>query len=310
MGIRVISAGPLSTIQDLGRFKVMKNGFTQSGAMDLRSARLANRLVNNEEGCALVEMTLMGMTVEFDRQYIIAVTGADVMPQINGRAVKMNKAYRVKSGDTLKMGAAQNGCRAYLAVSGGIAVSYFMNSFSTNLKSAIGGFDGRKLQNGDVLEAFEWDVSSLDIKNAFVKPDRYSNDITVRAVLGPQDFMFTKEDIKSFFKQKYTVSAQADRMGIRLDGAPLKSKNGFDIISDGIVFGSVQVPESGMPIILMADHQTTGGYAKIATVISVDLPLLAQARPNDTVNFEQVTAKQAEELAKKENKLFKRLRLY
>ncbi|MGN1124281.1 MAG: biotin-dependent carboxyltransferase family protein [Eubacterium sp.] len=310
MGIKIINAGALSTVQDLGRFKVMKNGFTQSGAMDLRSARLANRLVNNEDGCAVVEMTLMGMTVEFDREYIIAVTGADVTPHINGNAVKMNKAYRVKKSDTLKMSVAKSGCRAYLAVSGGIAVPYFMNSFSTNLKSEIGGFNGRRLQNGDVLEVFEWDVSSLDIKNAFVKPEVYSGDITVRAVLGPQDFMFTADDIKSFFTQKYTVTAQADRMGIRLDGAPLKSKNGFDIISDGIVFGSVQVPESGMPIILMADHQTTGGYAKIATVISVDLPLLAQAKPNDTVKFEQISVANAEKLAKKESRLFERLKLY
>ena len=185
-----------------------------------------------------------------------------------------------------------------------------MDSFSTNLKSAIGGYHGRKLMNGDVIEVFDTPAASKNIDNAQLPPNEYSSNITVRAVLGPQDDMFTDEDIRLFFNTEYKVTPQADRMGIRLDGEPLKSKNGVDIISDGIVFGSVQVPKNGMPIVLMADHQTTGGYAKIATVISVDLPLLAQAKPNDTVHFEQVSVKEAEKLAKKEKKFFSKLKFY
>lgn len=310
MSFEILNAGPLSTVQDLGRFGVMKNGFTQSGAMDQRSAKLANLLVNNDMDCAVIEMTLMGITARFDGDYIIAVTGGDFGPALNDVPVKVNKAYRVKHGDVLKMGYAKSGVRAYLAVSGGVNVPPVMNSRSTNLKSAIGGYKGRKLMNGDVVEVFDTDVSGLRINNAELAPYDYSHDITVRAVLGPQDEMFTDGDIKSFFSTAYKVTPQADRMGIRLDGKALQSKNGVDILSDGIVFGSVQIPKNGMPIVLMADHQTTGGYAKIATVISVDLPLLAQAKPGDVIRFEQVTVKEAEKSAKRESKFYNKLRFY
>lgn len=310
MSFEILNAGPLSTVQDLGRFGVMKNGFTQSGAMDQRSAKLANLLVNNDMDCAVIEMTLMGITARFDGDYIIAVTGGDFGSVINDVPVKVNKAYRVKRGDVLKMGYAKSGVRAYLAVSGGVNVPPVMNSRSTNLKSAIGGYKGRKLMNGDIVEVFDTDVSGLRIDNAELAPYDYSHDITVRAVLGPQDEMFTADDIKSFFSTAYKVTPQADRMGIRLDGKALQSKNGVDILSDGIVFGSVQIPKNGMPIVLMADHQTTGGYAKIATVISVDLPLLAQAKPGDVIRFEQVTVKEAEKSAKRESKFYNKLRFY
>ncbi|MGN1203294.1 MAG: biotin-dependent carboxyltransferase family protein [Eubacterium sp.] len=315
MSFEILNAGPLSTVQDLGRFGVMKNGFTQSGVMDSRAAKLANLLVNNDVNCALIEMTLMGITAKFDGEYIIAVSGGDFGASINNEPIKNNKAYKVKNGDVLKIGSAKSGSRAYLAVSGGIDVPEVMNSRSTNLKSAIGGYHGRRLMNGDVVKVLDRDIYDKVYTNemfryARLEPDKYDSDITVRAVLGPQNNMFTQEDINTFFSTEYKVTPQSDRMGIRLDGAPLKSKNGVDIISDGIVFGSVQVPKNGMPIVLMADHQTTGGYAKIATVISVDLPLLAQVRPNDAVHFEQISVREAEKLAKKEKRFFDKLRLY
>lgn len=313
MSFEILNAGVLSTVQDLGRFGVMKNGFTQSGVMDLRSAKLANLLVNNDFGCAVLEMTLVGITARFHDEHIIALSGADFGAVINNEPIKTNKAYKVKKGDVLKIGSAKSGVRAYLAVSGGINVPKVMNSYSTNLKSAIGGYQGRKLMSGDIIEVFGRDIydrvyTDMLFKNAELEPAVYSKDITVRAVLGPQEDMFTVEDIRTFFSAEYKVTPQSDRMGIRLDGTPLKSKNGVDIISDGIVFGSVQVPENGMPIVLMADHQTTGGYAKIATVISADLPLLAQAKPNDAVHFKQIDVKAAEKAAKEEAKLYSKLR--
>ncbi|MDO4363627.1 MAG: hypothetical protein Q4C99_03795, partial [Clostridia bacterium] len=146
-----------------------------------------------------------------------------------------------------------------------------------------------------------------DIEKWEIPENQYDKDAVLRVVLGPQDDMFTDDDIRLFLSQKYEVTAQSDRMGIRLSGEPLKSKNGMDIISDGIVFGSVQIPNSGEPIILTADHQTTGGYAKIATVISVDLPSAAQLSAGDTVNFESVTVKEAERLAKKQKRFFDNL---
>lgn len=306
MGITIQSPGPLTTVQDLGRFGVMKNGFTQSGVMDADSAKIANALVGNDYGKAVLEMTLMGITGVFDAPAIIALSGADFTSTLNGAPIVTNRAYRVNAGDVLKMGFAKIGVRAYLAVSGGIEADTFMGSMSTNEKCALGGIDGRKLRAGDVLKFGKARVGGVDLSERYIEPNRYKNKITVRAVLGPQDDMFTQEDIEAFFSTEYKVTAQADRMGIRLDGAPLKGRDGFDIISDGIVFGSVQVPKSGMPIVLMADHQTTGGYAKIATVISADLPLLAQVRPNDAVCFEQTDVKTAEKIAKKKAKQFKK----
>ena len=315
MSIEILNAGMLSTVQDLGRFGVMKNGFTQSGAMDSRSAKTANLLVNNSIDSAVIEMTLTGITARFNNDYVIALSGGDFGFSINDTPVQTNRAYAVKKGDVLKSGSAKKGLRAYFSVSGGIDVPKAMESRSTNLKSAIGGYHGRRLKSGDVLQVCKRNIYDTVYTRemcrfARLEPYSYSSNITVRAVLGPQDDMFTNEDINRFFGTEYKVTPQSDRMGIRLDGEPLQSKNGVDIISDGIVFGSVQVPKDGMPIVLMADHQTTGGYAKIATVISVDLPLLAQAKPNDTVRFECISIKNAERLARQENRYFKKLRLY
>lgn len=309
MSIKIINAGMLSTIQDSGRFGVMKNGFTQSGAMDLRSLKVANLLVGNNPECAAIEMTMGGITAELDSDCVIALSGGDFGAKINDTPIRTNKAYPVKSGDILTMGFAKSGARAYLAVSGGIDVPAIMGSRSTNLKSEIGGLEGRKLKAGDVLKTGNDNtpLTDSDIKHRELEPWELGSKIAVRAVLGPQDYMFTDDDIISFFTKGYKVTPSSDRMGIRLEGTPMKSKGSVDIISDGIVFGSVQIPKNGMPIILTADHQTTGGYAKIATVISTDLPLLAQAKAGDTIRFYMVSAKKAEAIARKEKKFFDKL---
>ena len=308
--IEIITPGLLTTVQDFGRVGVMKNGFTQNGAMDRYSMTVANRLCGNCDSAPVLEMTVLGVTARFTQDTVICVSGADFGAKINDKPIKRNKAYKINKGDILSMGAAKSGMRAYLAVAGGIVGEYVFGSASTNLKFAFGGHFGKKLQSGDVLSIGTGAFPLGEIDKWEISESEYSKDAQLRVVLGPQNEMFTDEDIRLFLSQEYEVNAQSDRMGIRLSGEPLKSKNGMDIISDGIVFGSVQVPNSGEPIILMADHQTTGGYAKIATVISVDLPRASQLLAGNTVRFKSVTVEEAEQEAKKQKRFFDNLYMF
>lgn len=308
--IEIITPGLLTTVQDFGRVGVMKNGFTQNGAMDRYSMTVANRLCGNCDSAPVLEMTVLGVTARFTQDTVICVSGADFGAKINDKPIKRNKAYKINKGDILSMGAAKSGMRAYLAVAGGIVGEYVFGSASTNLKFAFGGHFGKKLQSGDVLSIGTGAFPLGEIDKWEIPESEYSKDAQLRVVLGPQNEMFTDEDIRLFLSQEYEVNAQSDRMGIRLSGEPLKSKNGMDIISDGIVFGSVQVPNSGEPIILMADHQTTGGYAKIATVISVDLPRASQLLAGNTVRFKSVTVEEAEQEAKKQKRFFDNLYMF
>lgn len=308
--IEIITPGILTTVQDFGRVGVMKNGFTQNGAMDRYSMTVANRLCGNCDSAPVLEMTVLGVTARFTQDTVICVSGADFGAKINDKPIKRNKAYKINKGDILSMGAAKSGMRAYLAVAGGIVGEYVFGSASTNLKFAFGGHFGKKLQSGDVLSIGTGAFPLGEIDKWEIPESEYSKDAQLRVVLGPQNEMFTDEDIRLFLSQEYEVNAQSDRMGIRLSGEPLKSKNGMDIISDGIVFGSVQVPNSGEPIILMADHQTTGGYAKIATVISVDLPRASQLSAGNTVRFKSVTVEEAEQEAKKQKRFFDNLYMF
>lgn len=308
--IEIITPGILTTVQDFGRVGVMKNGFTQNGAMDRYSMTVANRLCGNCDSAPVLEMTVLGVTARFTQDTVVCVSGADFGAKINDKPIKRNKAYKINNGDILSMGAAKSGMRAYLAVAGGIVGEYVFGSASTNLKFAFGGHFGKKLQSGDVLSIGTGAFPLGEIDKWEIPESEYSKDAQLRVVLGPQNEMFTDEDIRLFLSQEYEVIAQSDRMGIRLSGEPLKSKNGMDIISDGIVFGSVQVPNSGEPIILMADHQTTGGYAKIATVISVDLPRASQLSAGNTVRFKSVTVEEAEQEAKKQKRFFDNLYMF
>lgn len=303
--IEVINGGMLSTIQDAGRFGVMKNGFTQSGAMDSHSHKLANILCGNDKNAPVIEMTMVGVTIRFTESHIFCLSGARFTPTLNGKPVENNRPYKANAGDTLSCGMVKNGMRCYLAVAGGFDVPLIMGSASTNLKLKFGGYEGRKLKAGDILKIGK-PADNIDLSK-YMEAESYQRDVYIRVVLGPQDDMFTETDLKLFFKQQYCVTPYLDRMGIRLNGIALKGKKGMDIISDGITFGSIQIARSGMPIILMADHQTTGGYAKIATVISADLPKLAQVKTNDIIHFEKVSIEKAEKIAVKEKKYFEKL---
>lgn len=306
--IKIISAGLLSTVQDLGRFGVMKDGFTQSGAMDSYSMQIANRLCANELNAPVIEMTMLGITARFMSERVFAVSGGRFEMTLNNEPIRTNKAYIAGQGDVLAIKGSKSGMRCYLAVNGGFDVPLFMGSASTNLKLGVGGFEGRRLKPNDEIKIKK--APMIDVTDREIDEFTYDDVVRVRVVLGPQDDMFTKTDLAFFTQQRYTVTPNLDRMGIRLNGIALRGKDTLDIISDGIVFGSVQITKSGMPIILMADHQTTGGYAKIATVISADLPKLAQLKPYNKVCFDVVDVKKAQDLAIKQKKyisnLFKR----
>ena len=296
MGIKVTAPGALTTVQDSGRTGLQQYGIPVCGAMDQRAFRAANLLCGNDESAAVLEMTLMGGTFTFTADHVIALTGADMKPRLNGEDIENYKAFAVHEGDTLELGMAAKGCRCYLAAAGGIDVPVVMGSRSTDLKSRTGGYQGRSLKAGDVLEIGR---TGTAVPESSIKPQipDFPRSARIRVIEGPQEYVFTAAGLETFYKSTYTLTDKCDRMGYRLSGQVIETRSGSDIISDGIVFGSIQVPSSGQPIILMADRQTTGGYAKIATVCSFDLPVLAQMRPGDTVTFEKIVVEDAQRIA-------------
>lgn len=293
--IKILDAGLLTTVQDLGRYGFQRYGVSASGVMDEYSAKIANKLVGNKLGEAVLETTLKGVQIEFLQNTAVAITGGNCDVTLNGAKIELWQSYLVNKGDILKMGICKSGLRNYLAFAGGIDVPVIMNSKSTNLKAKVGGFNGRKLMTGDVLSVGVGSLEAPLTLNKHYIPT-YSKDIKVGVILGQQDDHFTEAGIKTFLNETYTVTQESDRMGIRLSsisGATIEHKNGADIISDGITFGAIQVPGSGQPIVMMADRQTTGGYTKIGNVISSDLAKLAQATPGTKVKFVEYTLEQA-----------------
>lgn len=307
--VNVISPGILTTIQDGGRYGFQALGVPVSGVMDDLSYRLANILVGNDLDEAVLEATYFGPNLKFDDDMVIAITGADMSPKINGKDVENYKSLEVKAGDSLSFGKLKEGVRAYIAFGGSIEVPLVNNSKSTHTKIKMGGFEGRPLKAKDVLEikVNEKAAGGREIPKKYrPKINRFN---VIRAVLGPQDDYFTERGIHDLFKSGgYQITKEFDRMGIRLKGSKIEHKKGADIISDGTVFGSIQVPANGEPIILMADRQTTGGYTKIATVISSDLPKLAQMQFLDKICFEEVSVEEAEEIAIEYQKTLKKIR--
>ena len=309
MGIRVLKAGMLTTVQDLGRNGYQSQGFSVAGVMDVRSFKIANLLLDNPENEAVLEFTLIGPTLQFTSDTIIAITGGDFQPTINGEPAPMYTALYMKRGDILKFGSARTGSRGYIAFSSYLDIPVVMGSRCTNLKSKIGGYKGRKLKDEDYI--------GFRIKRRYLPfflsrkldLDEFDEEeVTLRVVLGPQDNMFTKQGIHTLLSETYTVTSDFDRMGCRLEGPFISSKNGSDIISDGIAFGSIQVPAHGKPIILLADRQTTGGYAKIATVATVDIPKLVQRKTDHKIRFKAITVEEAQRLYLEEEKQYVALR--
>lgn len=297
MKLHVLSPGPMTTVQDRGRYGFIASGIGTSGVMDHDAYEAANYLVGNKRGEAVLEATLMGPSIRFEADCICAVTGADMGTMIGNKPVEPYRPFWVQAGQVLTMGHAKTGCRGYLAVQGGIDVPVVMGSRSTNLKCGLGGYEGRALKVGDVLSVPDESWSTvMDRKR---RQPVYTQEVTVRVVPGPQAELFSERGFQSLWNGTFSVSAKSDRMGLRLDGPAIETKNGADIVSDGIALGAIQVTSGGQPIILLADRQTTGGYAKIGTVCSFDIPKLAQLKPGGLVHFEEITVEAAQKLLRR-----------
>lgn len=290
----VIQPGPFTTVQDSGRYGYQRYGVPPSGAFDNYAYRTGNLLVGNEEKAASLEITLSGCQLRILGDRVVAITGADLMPTLNDDTLPMWKSISISYGDIISFRRLKSGCRAYLAITGGISVPQVMSSASTYARAGIGGFEGRQLRKGDILQAAEAPpiAAGGQIPHRYIP--QYSPQIELRVIPGPQDNHFTENGIRTFLESTYIVSTRADRMGYRLDGPRIQHRLKADIISDGVPLGAVQVPDDGLPIILLADRGTTGGYTKIATVISPDIPKVAQAKPGDEIKFRQVMESEAE----------------
>ena len=318
MSITVLDPGPLTTVQDAGRVGYAAQGYRSCGAADGYTYRLGNVLVGNDPGAAVLECTLRGAALRFETDTVFALTGAESPAALDSTPIPYYAPLLAKAGSVLQMGAAKTGLRSYLAVGGGIATPPVLGSRATDVKCGIGGLEGRKLTAGDTLPIGSCDTAALWQAITAKRLDRPLRDKAVcgglhpmrvqgtqmlpmlRAVPGPQDAAFTVQGRQDFIHGIYTLTPDCDRMACKLAGTPLQMRRGADILSDGIVPGSVQVSADGQPIVMLADHQTTGGYAKIATVIPCDIPTLAQVRPGQLVGFRVVTVEEGTAACKKE----------
>jgi len=294
--LEILSPGPLTTVQDLGRYGFGRYGVPPSGALDSFSLRVANLLVGNPETEAGLEITLMGLKVRVLTDLVVALCGGDLQPHLNEQPFDMWCSQIVRKGDTLFLKAPRTGCRAYLAVGGGISLMPVLASKSTNLASRFGGYEGRALRKGDILFSGAPD-RHLQRAGKIFEPEwrpSYTGDWVLRVLPGPQDQDFPEGTKKIFYNSSFKVSSQSDRTGIRLSGPTLHRKEdlGDSIISEGIAPGAIQVPGDAQPIILLVET-ATGGYRKIATVISADLPLLGQVKPGDRIRFRAVSMENA-----------------
>ena len=312
MPLHILRPGLLTTVQDLGRTGYQQDGVVVSGAMDATALRVANLLVGNEEHAAGLEITVLGPRLRFGADHLIALTGADCSATLNGEPVGHNRAIWIAAGAELALGAAKTGCRAYLAVAGGVAVPRVLGSRGTYLRAAFGGLAGRALQAGDELPVGAPSASGTRLAHRLARPSAGWAPAgftpgpglcpvprpvpVVRALRGPEYAWFTAESQRAFWQAPFAISPEADRMGYRLQGPPLARHDGAELLSSAVALGTVQVPAGGQPIVLMADHQTTGGYPRLAQVISADLGVLAQARPGQALRFQEVSLAEAQAL--------------
>lgn len=350
MALEILTTGPLTTVQDLGRSGYGKWGYRRCGACDKYAMQLANILAGNDveadgtsgaaetggfgtTGAPVLEFTLSGGKIRFTAECVIAVTGADMSPKLDGEPFSMYQPKAVRAGQILELGFAKDGLRTYLAVSGGLALLEVMGSCSTDATCGIGGLEGRALMAGDVIELLMERKENAG-KQAVMKKNvqSYIEDIrgreqdfaiteeqfwvkqtahpyrcvgsqlvpVMRVVPGPQEEAFTEAGKEMLWRGVYQVTADSNRMACKLEGPALETVKSSDIISDGIVEGSIQVAANGLPMVMLSDHQTTGGYAKIGTVISADISVIAQRKPGESIGFQYITPEEAGEAYRKE----------
>jgi biotin-dependent carboxylase-like uncharacterized protein len=301
--IQVQEPGLFTTVQDLGREGFGPFGVSASGAADALSLRIGNRMVGNAEGAAGLEMTLLGGTFLFPEGAVGALAGSDFGASLDAKPVEMWTAFEALPGQTLRLGPTRSGARGYLCVRGGIEVKLFLGSASTHILSGLGGHEGRALRKGDVLNigAASGSARGRSLNAKAVK--KLSPRRVLRVTPGPQSDWFPEPAQQIFYASTYRVAEESNRMGLRLEGAAIPALASGEMISEGVALGAVQVPEGGMPIILFVEQQTTGGYPKIANVISADFHSLGQLRPRDEIRFERVEWETAGDLLREQEEL-------
>jgi antagonist of KipI len=311
MSISVLKPGLLTTVQDLGRFGYQHTGLVASGALDAAALRTANLLVGNAENLAGLELTLRGPTLCFEADALLALTGADLAASINGRPVPLGRPVLVRAGTELAFGRPKTSSRAWLAVAGGVAVPLVLGSRATYLRAELGGLAGRALRTGDELPVGEWSATARRLYESLQPEDAGGwaaarwyipaqplaspgAPLVVRALPGPEYEQFAPASQRAFWAESFAVTTAADRMGCRLSGPPLARTTATELLSSAVTFGTVQVPAGGQPIVLLADRQTTGGYPRLAQVITADLGRLAQALPGTRLRFQRTTLAEAQ----------------
>ncbi len=304
--IEVHAPGLLTTVQDLGREGFGPMGVSASGAADPVALRIGNRLVGNAEGAAGLEMALLGGNFVFPERAVVALTGSEFGATLDNEPIEMWKSVEIRQGQTLRLGATRAGARCYLCMRGGIDVKLFLGSASTHLLSGLGGFQGRALRAGDVLKIGAASGSFRTFRKRSVSA-RAVAQLAPRKILrvtpGPQSDWFSQKVQEAFYAGTYRVTEESNRMGLRLQGAAISSTAGGEMTSEGVSLGAVQITAGGLPIILFVEQQTTGGYPKIANVISADLSSLGQLRPRDEIRFELVEMEAARALFFAQEKL-------
>lgn len=295
--LKVIRPGLHTTVQDMGRRGYLDAGVPVSGPLDRIGFRIANALVGNAPDTPVLELLIQGPTLEVQADSVrLALAGCNGEMEICGarrRRIPAGRSARAIRGETVRIVSLGDSACGYLAIEGGMVVQPVLGSYSTYVRAGLGGIAGRALAQADLIELQAKEASSRK-ERALEKPFDIGLSQAIRVVLGPQEDFFADDAIRSFLDTEYLVSVQSDRMGFRLDGPAIAHAGGYNIVSDGIVAGAIQVPGSGLPIVLMADAQTTGGYPKIATVISADIPVLARRKPGSIVRFASLSREDAE----------------
>jgi antagonist of KipI len=292
--IQVLQPGMFTTVQDLGRYGYGPLGVSPSGAADPISLRIGNLLVGNPESAPALEMTLLGGKFLFPEGALVALTGSDF-----GASIPMYTATVIDPGGRVDTGPTRSGARAYLCVHGGIAIKPLLGSASTHILTGLGGFEGRALKKGDVLPV----GPAHEAKPLAMAPEalaKLQSRKTLRATIAPQTSWFSENSIRLFYQTAWRVTEESNRMGLRLDGPELETPQRGQMTSEGVSLGAIQIPASGRPIILFVEQQTTGGYPKIANIISADLASVGQLRPRDEIRFEQVSPETARALIRQQ----------
>jgi len=310
VAIEILKTGLLTTVQDLGRFGFRKAGIISSGAMDSLALRLGNLLIGNDENEAGLECTLIGPEIKFHNETTISIVGGNLSPKLNGREAKMWSPLQIKAGDVLQFGRAVYGCRTYICFSAGFAIEDVLGSKSTYLKAAFGGWKGRRFHKNDHIPLKKPIYTPLANQNWLLGQSIYPrlNQNRIRVIKGPEFEWFAPQSLEKIETSCFSVGADSDRMGYRINSYRLERKNPKELLSSAVTFGTVQVSNDGHLIILMADHQTTGGYPRIFQVATVDFSILAQAQSGMEFSFEIITHDLARKLLIEREQEIKKLK--